>query len=357
MSAPATAALTVPSRPAFRLGPVSLVWRPAMVATNLALVGVVFLLLCVNIGRGDFPLPLAQVAEVLLGGGSKVERFIVVDLRLPRSLVGLLVGLALGLSGAVTQSLTRNPLASPDILGITAGASAAAVAVILFGGSFAVGSALGLPLAALLGGLLTAVAVYLLAWRGGVGGFRLILVGIGVNAALVAVTEWMLVVSDIRDVARANVWLNGSLNGRDWHQVWPTATTVAVVGAVAVAAVFALSALKLGEDTAKALGGRVRLGQAVLLAASVVLAAVSVAAAGPIGFVAFVAPQVAVRLVRAAGPPLVTSALTGAALVVGGDVVARTLLPVELPVGIVTTAVGGPFLMYLIVRANRKATA
>nr|WP_149360078.1 iron chelate uptake ABC transporter family permease subunit [Lolliginicoccus suaedae] len=326
-----------------------------MVVANAGLLAAVLVLLCVNVGRGDFPIGVADVARILAGGGSQVEQFIVFDLRLPRSVVAVLVGAALGLSGAITQSITRNPLASPDILGITAGASSAAVAVIIFGGPVIAGAAIGLPFAAMAGGLLTAALIYFLAWRGGIEGFRLILIGIAVNAILIALTTWMLVLGDIWDVQRATVWLNGSLNGRDWGQVYPVGIALILLGAVLVVAGFQLGALKLGDETAAALGARVQATQAVLLIASVLLAAISVTAAGPIGFVAFVAPQVAMRVLGTAGPPLVGAALMGAALTLGSDVVARTALPVELPVGIVTTAIGGPFLMYMVIRANRRA--
>lgn len=344
----------VAGRPRFRLGPVTVVWRPRLVFASCALAAVVFVVFCLNVGRGDYPISIAGVTEVLLGGGTEAEHLIVWDLRVPRSLVGVLVGIGLGISGAITQSITRNPLASPDILGITAGASAGAVAVIIFGGPTLVGATMGVPMAAMLGGLLTAGLIYLLAWRRGIEGFRLILIGIAMNAILAAVTTWMLVLGDIWDVQRATVWLNGSLSGRDWGHVWPTAVAVGVVGSVALASAFELSALKLGEDTARALGVRVQRSQAVLLTASVLLAAMCVTAAGPIGFVAFVAPQLTVRIVGTGGPPLLASGLMGAALVVGSDYVARVVLPVELPVGIVTTGIGGPFLLYLIIRTNRR---
>jgi iron complex transport system permease protein len=344
----------VAGRRRLRWGPVSLVWRPRLVAAHVAMAVVVLFLLCLNVGRGDYPISVVGVAGVLLGGGSDMDRFILWQLRLPRSLVGAIVGLGLGISGAITQSVTRNPLASPDILGITTGASAGAVAVIVLGGSTAVGTSVGVPVAAMVAGLLTAGLIYLLAWRGGIDGFRLILVGIAVNAVMAALTTWMLVRGEIRDVTRAAVWLNGSLSGRDWDQVWPAAIVVALVGGVALASTFPLSALTLGPDTAKALGVRVQLSQAVLLIASVVLAAMCVTAAGPIGFVAFVAPQLTLRVMGAATPGLVGSGLMGAALVLGSDVVARVVLPVELPVGIVTTAIGGPFLIYLIIRTSRR---
>jgi iron complex transport system permease protein len=350
---------TVPSRPGFRVGPVSLVRRTTMVAITAGLLLAAFLLLCINIGRGDFAISVPTVAEILFGGGTKVERFIVMDLRLPRALTALLTGLALGISGAITQSILRNPLASPDLLGITAGASAAAVALIVLagGGSF-VGllAVLGIPIAALIGGIATAVIIYALAWRGGVQGYRVVLIGIGFNAMLIAAIQWMLISADINDVARAQVWLNGSLNGSDWAQVWPVAIGVAVVGTIALISSFTLGALRLGDDNARSLGVRLQAGQATLLLAAVALASIATAAVGPIGFVALCAPQLALRMLRTAGPPILASGLVGAVLVVGSDVIARSILPVELPVGIVTSALGGPFLLYLLVRNNRKVS-
>lgn len=351
---------TVPSRPPFRLGPLSLVRRPLMVLVNLVMLAALFLVVCINIGRGDFPLSISQVTEVLFGGGSRIDRFIVMDLRLPRSLTGLLVGMALGISGAVTQSISRNSLASPDILGITAGASAAAVALIVLGGGgtfVGILATVGLPLAALVGGVLTAVLIYTLAWKRGVEGFRLILVGIAINAMLTAAIGWLLISADINDVSRAQLWLNGSLNGADWSKVWPVLCALVLIGGITIISTFTLGALRLGDDNARSLGVRLQSGQATLLLASVALAAIATAAAGPIGFVALAAPQIALRILRTPGPPIIASGLMGGLLVVGSDLIARTILPVELPVGIVTSALGGPFLLYLLVRSNRKVSA
>ncbi len=349
----------IPSRPALRIGRVSLVWRGRHVVVCGLLAAAAFLLLCVSLGRGDYPLSVPQVLEVLVGGGERLDRFIVLDLRLPRSAGALVVGAALAVAGAITQSLSRNPLASPDILGITAGAGAAAVALIVVtsGGSI-VGflAGLGLPLAALTGGLLTAFVIYLLAWRNGVEGFRLVLIGIGANAMLIALTNWMLVSADINDVARAQVWLTGSLNGAAWSQVAPAAIALAVIGTWTLIAGTTVGALRLGDDTARSLGIRLHTQQGLLLAAACALAGIATAAAGPIGFVALAAPQLAVRLVRADGPPIIASALTGAVLVAASDLIARTVLPVALPVGLVTSALGGPFLLYLLVRSNRKVS-
>lgn len=357
---PASKKPPVPSRPPFRLGPISLVRRPLMVVVTLTMLVALFLVACINIGRGDFPLSIPQVIDVLFGGGSRIERFIVMDLRLPRSLTGLLVGMALGMSGALTQSIARNSLASPDILGITAGASAAAVALIVLGGGGTfVGllATLGLPLAALVGGIVTASIIYALAWKRGVDGFRLILVGIAINAMLQAAIGWLLISADINDVSRAQLWLTGSLNGADWSTVWPVLVAVVVVGGIAVVSTFTLGAMRLGDDNARSLGVRLQHGQATLLLAAVALAAVATAAAGPIGFVALAAPQIALRILRTPGPPLVASAIMGGLLVLVSDLIARTVLPVELPVGIVTSALGGPFLIYLLVRSNRKVSA
>ncbi|HEY5857633.1 MAG TPA: iron chelate uptake ABC transporter family permease subunit [Aldersonia sp.] len=328
-----------------------------MVVTVVAMLTVLAALTCLDISRGDFAIPIGQVLDVLTGGGTRPQRVIVLDVRLPRALTAILVGLALGLAGALTQSVLRNPLASPDILGITAGASVGAVALILAGSTAVAGNALALPAAALAGGLLTALAMYLLAWRGGVDGFRLVLIGIGVNALMVAVLSWLLVSARIADVARAQIWLNGSLNETGWSRLGPIAAAFGVVAAIALTSVLSLRVLRLGDDTARALGVRLQAQQAVLLLAGVTAAALATAAAGPIGFVALAAPQIARMLLRTDGEPLIGSALLGAVLVVGADVLARTLLPVALPVGVVTSALGGPFLLYLLVRTNRKADA
>ncbi|MET0764670.1 MAG: iron chelate uptake ABC transporter family permease subunit [Blastococcus sp.] len=353
MSAPV---VRVPGRRPLRFGPVSTVWRPRAVVGPALLSLVAVLLLAVNVGLGDFPLGVPEVLRILAGGGEQADRFIVLDLRLPRSLTAVLVGLALGLSGAITQSLARNPLASPDTLGITAGAGAGAVAVIVIGGG-SLGGALsfvGLPVAALAGGLATAVAMYALAWRDGVPGLRLILVGLALAAMLTAVTSWLLVLGDLNEATRATVWLTGSLNGRGWEHVVPVGLVVLVAGALALPAHATLAALRLGDDSARSLGVGLQRAQAAQLTLAVVLASVAVASAGPVAFVALIAPQVALRIVGSAGPPLLASGLTGAVILLGSDVVSRTVLPVELPVGVLTSAIGAPYLIYLLIRRSRR---
>jgi iron complex transport system permease protein len=190
-----------------------------------------------------------------------------------------------------------------------------------------------------------------------VSGFRLVLVGIAVSAVLASTVSYLLVVADITEAAQATVWLTGSLNGRGWEHAVPLALVLGVVGTLALAGGRTLTALRLGDDSARALGVRLQSGQAVLLGTAVALASVAVAAAGPVPFVALIAPQVALRLVRSAGPPVLAGGLVGAVLVVGSDVVSRTVLPVELPVGVLTAAIGAPYLIYLLARRTRRLDA
>ena len=349
-----TAEVKRPVAPGVRFGQVSFVWRPWIVSVTLLLATAVFLVFCLSIGVGDFPIGLSRVLATLLGRGEQVDEFVIMELRMPRALAGLLVGTALGVSGAITQSIARNPLASPDILGITGGAGAVAVFLVTASGgtAAAVVSTVGLSAAALAGGLGTGLLVYFLAWRRGIDGFRLILIGISVTAVMEAVTTWLLASADIRDVARSQAWLVGSLDNRSWDEVrvvfWCTLVLVVVV----TGAAFQFKPLHLGDEVAAGLGVRFSRVRAVLLLCAVLLAAAAVSAAGPVPFVALVAPQVAMRLSRYPTPPLVASGLVGALLLIGADLVARTALPVTLPVGVVTAAIGGPFLVYLLVRAN-----
>ncbi|MEW2615266.1 iron chelate uptake ABC transporter family permease subunit [Streptomyces sp. NPDC047880] len=342
--------------PGVRLGRMSFVWRPWPLCVTLLLAAATFLVFCVSIGVGDFPIGLPQVLATLFGRGEQVDEFVIMDLRMPRALAGVVVGVALGVSGAITQSIARNPLASPDVLGITSGASAVAVFLVTVSGgtAAAIVDSVGLSAAALAGGLGTGLLVYFLAWRRGVDGFRLILIGISVSAVMEAVTTWLLVTADIRDVARAQAWLVGSLEDRGWSEVWTALWCGLALLAVVSCVAFQFRPMHFGDDVAAGLGVRYTRVRAVLLLCAVLLAGVAVSAAGPVPFVALVAPQVAMRLARCPTPPLVASGLTGALLLTGSDLVARTALPVSVPVGVVTAAIGGPFLVYLLVRANLR---
>lgn len=341
-------------------GPVAWVVRPRtlVVATLVALLLV--LAAALNIGLGSSHLGVLDVLRTLLGGGTRRERGIIFDLRLPRTLAGLLVGAALGLSGAMFQSVARNPLASPDILGITWGAGVGAVGAIVAGGyrgqvSGWVG-ALGVPLAGLLGGLLAGVLLYALSWRRGIDGYRMVLIGIALWAIGYNIVNWLLAAGDVNDAARATTWLVGNLADVGWDSVGPVLLALLALVPVTLIGARTIGGLRFGDETARGLGIRVDGARGGLLLLAATLASVATAAAGPISFVALATPQIAVRLVRSAQPPLVTSMLLGALLTVGADLATRLVLP-GLPVGVLTAILGAPYLIFLFVRSRREARA
>jgi ABC-type enterobactin transport system permease subunit len=342
----------VTARTTIRVGPASAILRWRHLAVPLAAAAVLVLLSAVSLGRGDFPIGLGDVLRTLAGLGEKTQEFIVLELRAPRIVVGLLVGMALGVAGALFQTFARNPLASPDVLGISQGASVGAVAAIVLTG----GGAIGVPLAALAGALVTGALLFALTWRAGIDGYRLVLVGIALWSVMAALIDWLLTHAEIYDAAAAYVWITGSLNARTWDHAVPLVLSVAVLVPLALAAGRVLGVLQFGDDTARGLGVRLPLAQSAVVLIAVALVATSVAAAGPISFVALVVPQIAVRLTGGSRPPLLASGLLGAVLVVGADVTTRTVLPQALPVGILTAAIGAPYLLWLLVRGRRRST-
>ncbi|MGW3114530.1 FecCD family ABC transporter permease [Streptomyces sp. NPDC001091] len=336
-------AVRTPGGLSLRLDPRSLVVVVLLLVAVLA-AGVAL------IGTGDAHIPAADVLRALVGDGSPSQDFIVNELRLPRLLVGLLVGASLGLGGALFQSISRNPLGSPDVLGLSQGSTAGAlVMIVLFSGS-----ATAVTVGALVGGLVTGVGIYLLAWKQGVHGYRLVLVGIGVSAVLTAVNGYLITKADMVDAARAVVWMTGSLSGRDWTQVWPLLILCAVLVPLVLANGRGLRMLEMGDDVAHALGVRVHRVRLVLMVCAVLLTAAATAAAGPVGFVALTAPQLARRLTRSPGPDLVPSLCMGAALLVTADWISQRAFGADqLPVGVVTGVVGGAYLLWLLVTERR----
>lgn len=318
----------------------------------------------VSLSNGTTDLPLGEVVRGLLGGGDGGTRLVIRELRLPRVATGLLVGIAFAVSGALLQTLSRNALASPDIVGVNSGASAAAVAVIVLAGSAGgvsgYAAKVGVPLAAIAGGLVATLLVGVLSLqRGVVDGGRVVLVGVGVAAAANSLVAWLLVLGDVMSASRAAAWIAGSLNARTWTDATPVGLAVLLLLPVALAFNRDLSALVLGDDVASSLGVRVARTRLTLLIVATLLAAMATAGAGPIAFVALVSPQIAQRLARTDRPPLVTTAMLGALFVVLADLLARTGLetlgvgPYELPVGVVTAACGAPYLLHLIGRQQK----
>lgn len=325
-------------------------FRPRALAVGA---GCALLALAVGVlalGSGDYPISPADVLRTLAGDGSPAQDFVVNELRLPRLATALLVGAALALAGALFQSLVRNPLGSPDVLGFTQGAAAGALLVVVAGGG-----SLALAGGAVAGGLATGAAIYALAWRNGVHGHRLVLVGIGSAAILTGVNGYLLTRAQLMDAARAVLWLTGSLDGRGWDDALPLLAALAVlVPVVLLGCGRALQLIEMGDDAASALGVRVERLRLVLLAAAVLLASLAAAAAGPVSFVALTAPQLARRLTRAPGPNLLPSMCVGAALLVAADWAAQHLFAGhQLPVGVVTGVLGGGYLIWLLATERR----
>jgi len=324
---------------------------------SMALIGITLLVALltaiVTLLTGEFTLSPLAVWHTLIGQQSdSVATLVVLGLRLPRIVACVLVGAALGVSGAIFQAMARNPLASPDIVGFTTGAATGVLVLLLVDGAAAT---MSLSLGALLGGLGTAILVYLMALRRGVHGQRLILVGIGVGAMLSAFNAYLITRAELEAAQEARIWMHGSLNGVTWAQVWPLALWSIALLPVAFLLARPLRLLEFGDDIATGLGlptGRARL---QLIVISVALAAAAISTAGPIGFIALAAPQLAQRLSRAGAIGLAPSAAMGAALLLAADLIAQRLLaPFQIPVGLITGALGGAYLLYLLGREWRK---
>jgi len=322
--------------------------RQLVVVGALALA--IVLLAVVALGTGDYPLSIAEVVRAMFATDGGFDTTIVLEWRLPRVLVALVFGAALALSGAIFQSLTRNPLGSPDIIGFATGSYTGALVVITLVGDSYFSTAGG----AIVGGLLSAGVVYLLAYRRGIQGFRLIIVGIAVTAILHAFNTWLLLRAQVEVAMAASIWGAGSISLVTWQQAIPAFAVLALLGIIVVGISGGMRQLELGDDAAKAHGLRVEPTRLALLVVGVALIAVVTASAGPIAFVALAAPQIATRLTRSAGLPLVASALTGALLLLAADFVAQHVLPAAVPVGMVTVVIGGLYLIGLLIAQARK---
>lgn len=322
----------------------------------LGLAALLVVLTAVAVSVGEYPLPLPDVLRSLVGLPSPAD-LVVQQLRLPRVLTGVVAGAAFGLAGALFQATVRNPLASPDLIGVTAGASVGAVAAITVAGT----SAVLAPVFALIGGAIAAAAVYLLSYRNGVRLHRLVVVGIALGGtgfaagALSSATSLLLIKADVTNAQQATIWLTGSLHGRTYdHAAAPLIALLVALPFLPLAA-NVLRSLSLGDDVAVGLGTRLGHARLGLLALGVLLAAAATAAAGPIGFVALGAPQIARRMLRTSVEPMIGSALVGALVVTAADLLARRLFaPTELPAGVFTAAIGGPYLLWLLTRNPMK---
>ncbi len=323
-----------------------------------ALAGAVVVLFLINVLLGTYTVTIPDFLRLLAGERIPGASFIVMESKLPRAVIGTLIGIAFGIAGSIFQTMLRNPLASPDIIGISYGASASAVtAIVVFGAT-----GLAVSASAMLGALGIALLIYLLAYRrsgpSAAAGARLVLVGIGFAAMMQALVSYLMTRTDIRTAQDALVWLNGSLNSSNWDRVLVLAASLALLLPAAALLARSLRGLEMGDDAAAGLGVRVAPSRLGLVVTAVLLAAVATAAAGPVAFVAFLSGPIARRMLRGAGS-LAVSALVGAVIVLAADFTGANLFPLyltdgtSLPVGVVTGALGAPFLLWLLVTTNR----
>lgn len=314
------------------------------------LLGLLAFALCVAaLLLGNTIYPLDTALRVLLGEQIQGAAFAIGTLRLPRMLSGLLVGMAFGIAGSTFQTMLRNPLASPDIIGISSGSSAAAVFCILvlkLSGTV-------VSIAAVAAGVMVAALIYALSRGGSFSGGKLILIGIGVQAMLNAVISFLLLRASQYDVPGALIWLSGSLNGIRMTRIPGLFIVVASFGLVILLLERHLKILELGEQSAVTLGVRTDLTRLLLILSAVFLIAFATAVTGPVAFVAFLAGPIAARLVGTGAPNELPSGLVGSILVLGADLIGQFAFDTRFPVGIITGILGAPYLLYLLIRMNR----
>lgn len=321
-------------------------------AVQALLVALAVALAATGLLIGEYPLTPAQVLRALVAPDG-FERTVVVEWRLPAAAAAVVFGALLGVGGGIFQSLTRNPLGSPDVIGFDAGAYTAVVITMLVLGANAYGS---IAVAAIVGGLLTALVVYLLAARRGVTGFRLIVVGLAVSAVLGAANAYLITRANVADAMSVGFWGAGTLARVDIAALPLWLALAAVIAAGAVWLAPSLRTIELGDDAAAALGVSVERQRLLLIVVGVASTAVVTAAAGPIGFVALAAPQLARRLMRSAGVTLAGSAAMGAALLSAAQLCSTIAGAVArpVPVGLITVCVGGLYLIWLLLREGRR---
>ncbi len=316
----------------------------------VALVLAVIVLALLALATGSYQISVGQVVSALMGGETGLVHDIVVEWRLPRVAATVVFGAALGVSGAMFQSLTRNPLASPDVIGFSTGSyTGALIMIILIDGSY-----LQVAGGALLGGIATAMLVYILAWQGGVQGFRLIIVGIAVSAMLASLNTWMMLKAELEVAMSAAAWGAGSLNGVSWDQVGIGGALIAALLVLAGMLSGPMRQMELGDEVAASHGVQIAVVRLGLIVVGVALTATVTAASGPIAFVSLAAPQIARRLTRTAGITLAPAAGVGALLLGAADFIAQHVTPIPLPVGVITVMIGGGYLGWLLFIEARR---
>ncbi|CAM3419281.1 FecCD family ABC transporter permease [Stackebrandtia soli] len=316
--------------------------RPLLTALGVVLALVVACATSVAVGNGRTT--GWRAVEALFGGGDFAAFQIVHVLRMPRFVAGLVAGAALGIAGCLIQTLARNRLATPDLVGVNDGATVGVLLTVLGSASGAIGAWWAGPI----GAMVAAALVVALAGGLGTTGYRVLVVGIGLSVAIDAITELILAKQDIDSARSLYTWTLGNLNGRDYDVALPVAAGLAVVLPVALIAARRLNLLRFGDDTATTLGVSVTRVRLLALIAAVLLAGLAVGVGGPIAFVAMAAPVIASRVAGDGGVPILVAGLLGGLLVVVADTIGRAVGDVELPVGVLTSVLGGPFLLWVL---------
>ncbi|MEK5037097.1 FecCD family ABC transporter permease [Sporosarcina sp. FSL K6-3457] len=308
------------------------------------------ILCCAMLLLGNTIYPVRDVIRALSGEQLQGVSFAVTTIRLPRMLAGLFAGLAFGIAGDIFQTMLRNPLANPNVIGITTGSSAAAVfCIVVLHASGAVVS-----IASVVAGLATVIIIYLLSRGKSFSVGRLILIGIGIQAMLNAVISYLLLIGAEQDIPAALRWLSGSLNGSQMHELPPLVLSVLVFSPIVIMLGKRLSILELGEQSATSLGVNTDRTRIMLIVSSVCMISLATATTGPIAFVSFLAGPIAKRLVGTGFSNIIPAGLVGANLVLAADLIGQFAFEVRFPVGIITGIIGAPYLIYLLVRMNRK---
>jgi iron complex transport system permease protein len=326
-----------------------------VVVWTLGLAAVLAGFICVSAGVGSLRIPPLDVLKIaLFGEGDDTAATILYSWRLPRAAMAVLAGACLAGSGALLQSVSRNALASPDIIGVTGGASAAGVGfLVLTGGTLGIA---WLPLSAILGAILTAVLLFALAWKGGVSPLRLVLIGVALQTAASSLSSFLIIMSPHYIANQAFTWLTGTVYGSSWKNVLTLLPWAIWLGASAWTLARKANIHELGEDVAAGVGSRVARERTLLILLSAALAGAAVSQVGAIGFIGLMAPHMARRLVGPGfGAVLPVSALLGAILLLAADTIGRTAFPPnDVPAGVFTAAVGAPFFITLLLRRRRS---
>ncbi|TBL78621.1 FecCD family ABC transporter permease [Paenibacillus thalictri] len=328
-------------------------YKTIWVCIILAIINII--LAVISIGVGSSRIPVDEVIKTLFGYGSDTSSTIIYTLRLPRILIALLAGASLAVAGAILQGIIRNPLASPDIAGITGGATLGAVSFFYFLGQTITIHLL--PIAAVIGAFIVSGIIYMFAWKGGVSPLRLVLIGIGMSTAMSSLTYMLLISGPIVLANKSLTFMTGSIYGVAWEtDVFPMLPYVCILLPFVFLQARNINVQELGDDVAAGIGSKVQRQRLLLLCCSVALAGAAVAICGAVSFIGLMAPHIARKLVGPSfGGVLPVSALTGSFVLLLADLIARTAFsPLDIPAGVFTAAVGAPFFIYLLYKHRSR---